>query len=469
MLKKLFLLTFVLVLFTACGANSETTETITNESNAPALMEGNNTGTQTTPEQTTTQGANFIYLVEARYQETMHFHNGFAPVRYNDVWGFIDTTGREVVRPQFSWVTHFSEEGFSSVQNADGHWGLIDATGQVVIPFEHQSALFFNEGFAPVLLNQYPNFEWGFIDMTGRLLNTASSYSSVNPFINGFAPVLVGDWETGLWSFIDTTGREIIPPTYSFIGSFMSNGLAPVSIGHDWYTRQHGFINTAGEVVIPLVYSQVTHAPNHDLLGVGLVSDDGETWTWGVMNSAGEEILPLRYQSVGLWMDCGHILFQLDGLWGMKDSTGREVIPPVHFSIGVFHNDLAPIWNEDFGQQGFIDRAGNVVISPRFESAGNFNNYGVATFLQGGWEAGTMGLIDREGNVVLDARFNVISSNDDGFFTVRIGDWETGLWGVIDSRGVNVIDVQFHQLWPAIDGIMPFRDENYLWGFIKMN
>ncbi len=97
-------------------------------------------------------------------------HNGLASFRTNDIVGFINIKGQEIIKPQFDWVGDFSE-GLCVVRNdngkiGSGKYGYIDTTGKVVIDIKFQYANNFENGQAKFELNNL----WGAIDKTGRVV-----------------------------------------------------------------------------------------------------------------------------------------------------------------------------------------------------------------------------------------------------------------------------------------------------------
>lgn len=59
------------------------------------------------------------------------FNNGLAKVKFEKKWGFIDTSGVEVVPPRYHEVGDFVD-GLARVR-VNEKWGLVDTTGAVII------------------------------------------------------------------------------------------------------------------------------------------------------------------------------------------------------------------------------------------------------------------------------------------------------------------------------------------------
>jgi hypothetical protein len=121
---------------------------------------------------------------------------GFARVKLNDRYGFIDETGAEVIPSIYDDAEDFSE-GLARVQlsseyeslddgyvfdhtglvciGLNGKYGFIDKTGAEVIPLTYDNVMWFQEGLIRVQLNG----EWRFINKTGKEV-TLESYEKVN-------------------------------------------------------------------------------------------------------------------------------------------------------------------------------------------------------------------------------------------------------------------------------------------------
>ena len=126
------------------------------------------------------------------------------PIRENGKYGFMETTGRVVVKPQFDDAS-ILYEGLAPVKK-DGKWGYIDPTGKMVIePRFEENARCFKEGLARVLVKG----KWGFIDKTGKWV-VEPQYDDETPFEDGVAWVN----SEGKWGLIDKTGKVIVEPEF---------------------------------------------------------------------------------------------------------------------------------------------------------------------------------------------------------------------------------------------------------------
>jgi hypothetical protein len=147
------------------------------------------------------------FVIEPRYRHAHPFGEGLAAVaiRNQKDFCFIDVNGKVVIDGKF----HGSDIGFSGDRCAvwNKHYGYIDRSGTLVIPYRFYYADHFSEGRAVV---QEPDSDH--------------------------------------YGFIDEAGEMVIRPTF-FHASAFSGGLAHVTVGKDFASCRYGYIDRRGEYV----------------------------------------------------------------------------------------------------------------------------------------------------------------------------------------------------------------------------
>ncbi len=88
----------------------------------------------------------------------------YYPIQKENLWGYIDDLGNEVIEPQFQQASYFSE-GMAAVR-VNGTFGFINMTGKLVIEPIYDNAFSFVHGRAKVYLGEKPFF----IDTSGVIL-----------------------------------------------------------------------------------------------------------------------------------------------------------------------------------------------------------------------------------------------------------------------------------------------------------
>src|SRR4030095_11753730 len=164
--------------------------------------------------------------------------------------------GLAPVMTRSSSMISFSNGG--DVYRATGEqFGYIDTSGQEVIGVQFDGAGLFSDGLAPVALGQFQGVvspdKWGFIDKNG-MLGIKPRFSEVHSFSEGLAAVHTGSWKnigkpyrswvSGKWGYIDKLGKPVIAAQFDGADPF-SQGMAAVLIGNKW-----GYIDKTGKIVI---------------------------------------------------------------------------------------------------------------------------------------------------------------------------------------------------------------------------
>ncbi|WP_405376278.1 WG repeat-containing protein [Pseudobutyrivibrio sp.] len=102
------------------------------------------------------------YVIEAQYKEAHNFHEGYAPVCEEvdgkDTWGYVDKSGEIVIDYQYQWAGPFSEEGYALVK-VDGKYGYINKDGSWFLKPQFDDANSFSNGYAVVQLTDGQTIE----------------------------------------------------------------------------------------------------------------------------------------------------------------------------------------------------------------------------------------------------------------------------------------------------------------------
>lgn len=149
---------------------------------------------------------------------------------------------------------------------------------------------------------------------------------------------------------------------------------------------------------------------------------------------------------------------------GYADRAGNVLITARYDFACSFHEGLAVVQQGKL--HGVIDPKGEWVIPPRFEDSGYLFTEGMlAVKLGGKW-----GFIDRTGKMVIEPRFDGLRFFSEGLaaFNVggRYGAWRGeikihgGRWGFIDRTGRVVIEPRFLEAWYFRDGLADVKTED---------
>jgi hypothetical protein len=170
------------------------------------------------------------------------------------------------------------------------------------------------------------------------------------------------------------------------------------------------------------------------------ISENGK---YGFMNSQGQIVISPQFDqasffSEGLAAVCvGPCKFVKDnpreqisfeqtfqGKYGFVNSQGMLVINPRFTYVGDFHKGLAFAATGEYKllhsalQIGYIDKSGAFVISEQFQSAGDFDDSGLAAVCVGAGDASRCGFIDATGKYVVNPQFYSAQAFKDGLAAV---------------------------------------------------
>ncbi|MFL5262622.1 MAG: WG repeat-containing protein [Anaeromyxobacteraceae bacterium] len=153
------------------------------------------------------------------YESVGRMSEGLVAVRYQGRWGYVDRTGRGVIRPQFSGAGEFSD-GLAPVSEQAWTCGYLDRTGKLAIPARFRLCYPFSSGRARVeILGEDPKVPLpAFIDRTGRVVFEGAAatppFESAEDFVDGLAAVEAAGSAGGKkLGYVDADGRYVWPPT----------------------------------------------------------------------------------------------------------------------------------------------------------------------------------------------------------------------------------------------------------------
>lgn len=108
---------------------------------------------------------NVVLSFSNLYESYGNFTEGLARVMRNGKWGFINREGVEVIPPRFHFADEFAE-GRSIVRNEQDLHGAIDTRGNLVIDYRFPALTGFVKGYA-----KFGDLKtWGLIDASGNIV-----------------------------------------------------------------------------------------------------------------------------------------------------------------------------------------------------------------------------------------------------------------------------------------------------------
>lgn len=179
-------------------------------------------------------------VIPATFDDAGFFSEGLAAVLVGGKIGFVDTTGKMVIAPQYYSPTYLSNnvvdhapefhEGLApvGVDSGAAHIGFIDRTGKLVIPAIYKDAGYFSSGAAPVRVAKADAL-YGYIghdgkDITGPKFQTAWDFTEGTAMVK-FAPDPAHPNEHPRSVLIDSTGVVVLSVTGADVNQPVTEGM----------------------------------------------------------------------------------------------------------------------------------------------------------------------------------------------------------------------------------------------------
>jgi hypothetical protein len=312
--------------------------------------------------------------ISGDYTRVFDLQEGVSVVKKDTLFGLIDSTGREIVKPRFQFLDNF-ENGIS-VFIENGRAGIIDKTGAIVIEARYDNVFRFDQNHYMVEQNGL----LGLINLKGDVI-IAPRYTEIGYFSEGLAPVSLG----GKWGFADSRGIEIIPCTYASIVTGFADGIAQVAQNDTWllvhkndtlklpeydeilpfygYTAAFrkgnlwGFLNQLGEESIEAQYDELVFSKGGLCFGLKTIQD---STAYALISPYGKEIVPAKYSDVVRFTE-GRAAVKTNSGWGFIDENGTEIVRPQYDVVRNFSSGRAAVRKQD--EWAFLSLNGSEAIS----------------------------------------------------------------------------------------------------------
>lgn len=255
------------------------------------------------------------------------------PVEEKGLYGYYDPEKDEfIIKGQYEEAGLFSD-GWAAVKKND-QWMFIDSNNQVMLKTDYEIRIEHHElsgevlpcGFSFGLCPVWNNDKAGFIDKQGNVV-VPLKYRYVGMFYEGLAVFSIPDanadepeWES-LSGILDSKGREIVKPIYDHISDY-ENGFARVFNGNDL-----GFLNRRGKLAFPMRKVMAWWFDE----GLAFMTDLDEEggydypYTFYVVDTTGKVVLPGPYEYAGRFYN-GKAPTYIDGKGCVEINTKGEVL-----------------------------------------------------------------------------------------------------------------------------------------------
>ncbi|MBQ8618726.1 MAG: WG repeat-containing protein [Clostridia bacterium] len=390
-------------------------------------------------------------LTKRRCSKLEELSDGLRVFRYDgeQKYGYMDAQGNVVIEPQFYAATDFSQ-GYAAVRlNEKGKWGMINKKGILVLPYEYWSIGSFSEGLCAV---SKESRKYGFVDLYLDLVIDYQYYDIKGNFHDGRCVVISKNGNHGC---IDTSGNLIIPFEYDYLdpeyqeerirGSrnkkyYLLDTNGNIMGGRGWDSVSSIF---AGPMYQPssLETKQLDYYHAHDGSKYYIINKDGE-----IVNDSFQTKFPSAWrldENILLWKcrDLSQYVITDENLHIIGDKSWDD---DYTFDRPYMTEDLIVICeriNAGSTRFGFMDKNGNVIAQPIYESVSNFSEGYAAVKKDGEWF-----YIDKTGNRAFGGTYEYAGDFHEGRakITVKNDDGYWSQYGYIDTKGNMVIKNQWN-------------------------
>jgi hypothetical protein len=334
-------------------------------------------------------------LTAPLYDEIEYFRDGLALMTKNGMKGVLNLDGKEVAAARYSALgTYGFREGVCRV-SWNNKWGFIDKTGKEIVPLLYDRVSDFdNDGTAMVTLDK----KTGRIDKAGKVI-VPLRYVRVDPISDGLYSVRT---EAG-YGWVDQAGNEVIPPSYGYGSSFVG-GLAYVRID-----KKFGAIDKRNTLKIPLEYEDIGRLS--EKLPLLYFKQGGK---YGFFSESQTEITPAKYTSI-YNLAQGRSFVRINNKWGLVNEKGREIAEVKYDTL--IATDVSPGVLAVLNQKiGFLSNSGVVIIPLKYDYLQDFSEGLYSVMINE-----KFGFVNEQGKEVIPLIYDEVGNFVNGKAQVRSG------------------------------------------------
>ncbi|WP_054941285.1 WG repeat-containing protein [Paenibacillus ihuae] len=237
------------------------------------------------------------------------------------LWGYINNEGRTVIEPRYDYAEDFQDNGLAIVQRRNSS-GLIDSSGREKVKPVYSFIAPFAEGLAVVSDAK----GYTFIDEKGKEV-TSARYDYLNSLHEGRA-LFSKQSTTGnsRYGYLNAQGKEVLPPVYLDAGDFM-NGTALVKVNEGEYA----LVDPEGTVL---------HTYKHPFVGYpgdGLLAyQETENGKYGYLNLDGSVAIKPQFTAALPFSEGRAVINTAEdygNAYGLIDKQGKQVVPATYYEV----------------------------------------------------------------------------------------------------------------------------------------
>jgi hypothetical protein len=339
-------------------------------------------------------------------------------------------------------------------------------------------------------------------DMNDPAINKKGkiTFSSLKEFVfhGNLAPVMLSNGSSpALIGFINKKGKLLVPAQFDKTDA-VSDGYFIVR-----KNGRYGLVNPEGEILIDPQFKELKVQDNQTLTGKdfylwevrdslnnilesfsadSLIAESASEYRYFLndqsflsKHKAKRHVVDTVSEKVSLKNNFPYITWEQKGKVAYENSDCNLVVPPVYDSVRYISSDSIFIvfWKDKIGflendgteimplsskyqkiynfsdgrvrimkegRYGFLDRFGNVRVSPQYENARDFSEGYAAVFLTGKW-----GFIDKDEKLVVQPFYSEVKPFTYGTARVK----EKSKWSFVNTVGKKINSSPYDEILPA--------------------
>jgi len=413
-------------------------------------------------------------VTQNSYVEPSELKNGFAHALRGGKRGILNSKGVEVVKPLYEYIDEF-RHGHAWVTRSIGQGntkiGIIDTTGKEIVPPQYDLSIGRLAFVSEDIMVVFKNNKSGLLHLSGKEL-IEPKYEEIRSIEDSKTTIRVK--KDNKWGIADTNGMELIPPQFDGISGFREDGTIWVE-----RNKKEGFIDSTGKEIIKIEYDYVDIISDGWILtlkdrkeghfkfirpsGAAMRNDvfyeDAKSFSkgfaavkkgekWRLIDTAGMDIRTLEYNEIANFSE-GMACVEKDGKWGFINSNWVEIIEPIYDEVEEDEFSGGVAWVRKGDKWGAIDKTGSVLIEPQFDEYGE---YGYDSIFWVSIE-GKYGLIKKDGKIIIPADYDDVPNHDQMEFKFGVELIEkSGKFGIINRKGEVIIPAKYDDIETLANG-----------------
>lgn len=437
----------------------------------------------------------------ARYSLVENYREGLARIRKDQVYGFLNYCGEEVVPAQYE-----NAEGFNSGKALvkKVNWYFIDASGEESDALENiTDARAVKSGISMVkLTNGKITFIKNDYDKTKQYI--AAQYDNIEPFYKKEIFKVQSFKKSGL---IALDGTVKLAAIYDVIEPLQTFGLYRIKLEERW-----GIMDSLGNIKFNTDFASIS---NFDKFGIATAQDekgihllnakdftltrgyasisavnayglatvrDPETKLFGLINDKLEVVIKPTFSYLGVYNQFGLAEACLTPTaCGFIDTKAKEIIPMSYSGLTPFNSQglIVAKGNEANCTSGkcsyeiILDRFGKTVLAKASKNADKihyelqdsiFSQTFISVHVKEGDDAGFQ-LINKNTFTLINPTAYKAIYPVDVYGMIRVTNFD-GLQGIIDTAGKVISKCTYKEIKRPNENYYPTKDANGKWGFI---